>query len=141
MKKLFLVIIVTMFLLASCSNTYCPKNEAITSIDEMMNLSEEWDDAMAVANSTSRIGLAGPIGNLQAIKREADRLEVPPCLEWTQTRLIKMMEHGINGFLAFASDEPESTVVSHFNKYSIEMHNFVDALAEVNQCLPNCKEP
>jgi len=141
MKKLFFVSLVILFMLASCSNTYCPKDEATSSIDEMMDLSEEWDDAMAVANSTSRIGLTGPIGDLQEIKREAGRMEVPPCLEWAQTRLIKMMEFGIDGFLAFASEEPDSTVTSYFNKYGIEMDNFIDALDEVNECLPNCKEP
>lgn len=65
----------------------------------------EWDDANTLANSTGRIALAGPVGQLQQIRRSTDALSVPWCAESSKRLLLKGMDHTINGYLCFMRDE------------------------------------
>lgn len=79
------------------------------------NLLPHWDDAVAVASSTARISLAGPIAELQGIRREAEALDIPDCAGQTHAILVNYMEMYINGFLAFMRDESEATVGEAFD--------------------------
>ena len=71
------------------------------AINTLMALYSKWQDAEKIANVTARIALAGPVGDLQQIKRDADALEVPECMAQTKNKLTRAMGFKINNFLFF----------------------------------------
>lgn len=66
---------------------------------------DRWDDANALASSTSRIALSGPLGELQSIRREAIAMAVPNCADEAHKHLVAYMNATIEGYLAFASQD------------------------------------
>jgi len=145
MKKNSVLLLIIVLFLTGCSglfkNSYCPEEETTAAMEAMENVAEEWDDAIDVAFSTSRIGLAGPISNLQEIKRNTGKIEAPPCLEKSRDTLVTAMQEAIDGFLAFSSDKATGLVDTHFKSYSKNIDLWAGYMANVRECLPNCKEP
>jgi len=90
-----------------------------------------WDDAMAIADSTARINLAGPVSTLQEIRREAASLDVPECAAKAHEGLIEAMEHYIEGFLAFMADKPDSIVDVQFDLGNDKLENWGDYIQEL----------
>lgn len=64
-----------------------------------------WEDATKVALTSSRIALSGPVAALQAVRREADQLTVPPCMDQAKVALVTSMNSTIQGFLVFMRNE------------------------------------
>lgn len=58
-----------------------------------------WDDALRVANSTSRVNLATPVATLQAVRRDAEALTLSPCMDPAKEALVASMQHMIDGFI------------------------------------------
>lgn len=68
-------------------------------------ITSRWDDANALAGSTARINLSGPVGDLQEIAREVDALDPPPCAEKAHSLLTDYMRRVIDGYLSFMAQE------------------------------------
>jgi type II secretory pathway pseudopilin PulG len=82
------------------------QNDALkSSLKTVDDLVSRWDDAVKVASTSSRIALPGPVGILQATRREAEQLAVPPCLDEAKVQLVKSMNNTIEGFLVFMRNE------------------------------------
>lgn len=64
-----------------------------------------WTDAIKVADSTSRVSLSGPVSTLQAIRRDTQGITVAPCMDAAKASLLASMDHTIEGFLAFMSNQ------------------------------------
>lgn len=62
---------------------------------------KRWSDAMSLAASTPRVGLAGPIAALQSIRLEVQEMAVPKCLHESRGFLVTGMNAGLEGMLAF----------------------------------------
>ena len=73
---------------------------SLKAVDDMLT---KWDDAIGVAQVTSRINLATPVTNLQTIKRDTEALIVPPCLNEGKNKLLEAMKTEIEGYMAFMS--------------------------------------
>lgn len=71
---------------------------------------EDWDDTNAIASSTARINLSGPVGEMQDIKRDVEDLEVDPCLEDAHADLVTYMERTIDAYIAFMSNEDDELI-------------------------------
>ena len=97
-------------------------------LEELERLEEQWFDAVEVADSTSRISLSGPVGELQTIKREIEELEGPECASGAGNALFRHAEYVIEGFLLFMQDEPESLIESEFNKATTSLEAYYNAL-------------
>lgn len=76
-----------------------------TSIADMDKARSEWLDAMKVAGAAPRVALAGPVTGLQSIRQGVMRLTVPDCLKKNHQDLIRGMDAGIDGMLAFMQNE------------------------------------
>lgn len=74
---------------------------ALKGADDVM---ARWDDAVTIATNTARMSLSTPISNLQAIKRDAAALTVPPCLAAGKAELLKGMELMLEGYLEFMAN-------------------------------------
>jgi ATP-dependent 26S proteasome regulatory subunit len=76
-----------------------------TSLAAVDAVLARWDDAVKVAGTTSRIALGPQVAALQAIKREAEQLTVPPCLDKGKSDLVQAMNSTVDGFLTFMRNE------------------------------------
>lgn len=136
-KVLLVGMIVLLFLLAGCS-AYCPSNEVKTASAKMMGITEKYIDAFALASSTSRIALAGSIESMQEIKREANAVEVPQCLEEAKYWQIQAMEADINAFMLFMAQASDRDVNSAFDLANQYWDTTTKLINEIGACMPNC---
>jgi hypothetical protein len=113
-----------------------PVKEAMYLLEQTL---EKFDDANALASSTSRINLAGPIGDLQSIKRETDALVVPTCLGKSKTLLVKGMQSNIDAFLAFSSQESDTQVSSLLSNAKQQFALAIQEMKTINACAPFCQ--
>lgn len=75
------------------------------SLAAMDALVARWQDALRVADSTARVSLAGPVAELQKIRRDAAPLTVPPCLDSGKAALLSAMDLSVNGFITFMQNK------------------------------------
>jgi type II secretory pathway pseudopilin PulG len=76
-----------------------------TSLKAADDLLVRWDDAVKLASTSARVALSGPVSALQSIRRDAEQLTVPPCLDQARPILVQSMGNTIDGFLAFMRNE------------------------------------
>lgn len=75
-----------------------------------MEIGGKWSDAISLAGSTPRIGLATPIQNLQAIKRELESKQTnTDCELVMKTNLLHAYDYTIKSFLGFMQDNESSS--------------------------------
>lgn len=73
-------------------------------------LAARWGDAVVLADNTPRIALSGAVGQLQAIRREVESVDWPPCARRAADLLSDGMNSEISGYLGFMSGHrPEET--------------------------------
>lgn len=76
-------------------------------------------DASRVAGSTSRIALAQPVAAMQALHRETEQLNVPPCLATGRDDLIEAMKATVDAYIAFMQNRDklgDVLAAAHFEK-------------------------
>ncbi len=88
------------------------QEEFATSIPALNTLYSKWKDTLELAHNTARIALTGPVGNLQAIKRETETLFVPDCLVVPKQKMVKGMDKMIEGFFRFMQDAKIGTILA-----------------------------
>ena len=77
----------------------------------MLALYRRWADGERLAFSTARIALATPIASQQALKREAEALAVPECLNRAKDALNALIERSNEAVLRFAAKEEVASMV------------------------------
>jgi hypothetical protein len=110
-----------------------------TALDYLVaaeDLLTRWEDAVAIADSTGRIALAGPVGELQAIQRDLGNLEPPKCTDIAHTAAIDMMEHTIDGFLLFMQEKSDSQVSAALDKAFAAANLHEQAIREIISEVP-----
>jgi hypothetical protein len=65
----------------------------------------EWEDTSRRANNTGRIALAPVVGEMQAIKRKTEKIEIPSCAVFAKFSTVQYMNVEINLFLKFMADK------------------------------------
>lgn len=96
----------------------------------------KWDDAIGLANITSRIALAQPVSQMQAVRREMEDLKTNPCFEKGTKQMVGAMNNALFAFEMFAK-YPNSTAPSaYFDKMREGFGAANDTLAE---CYPQPK--
>ena len=76
-----------------------------TSLKAVDDVVARWNDALKIASTSSRVSLPGPVATLQAIRRDAEQIVAPPCLDVGKAELIKSMSSTEQGFLVFMRNE------------------------------------
>lgn len=110
MKKVLAVLLLSLVLISACGPTCTQQGY----IEITSDIEEQWHDALDIANSTARMSLSGPIGDMQQIIRDYKKLEVPECYSSTHGLFIDSYEQTVDAFLAFMSSEEDSVVQSRF---------------------------
>ena len=120
-RKMWLFVLVLGFIfLTNCTSQLDQQindcRDAFPSyVESMSEIQEEWEDTFEVALSTSRISLAGPVGDLQDIRREAEKVISPVCMVDSHEGYVEGMETYIDFFLDFMADadaEPDEFEIS-----------------------------
>jgi hypothetical protein len=106
-------------------------DQAADYLAELTALRGRWLDAFDVANSTARMSLAGPVGELQAIRREIGALEGPACAQAAGAALYVHSTDVIDAFLLFMQDEPESQIDAKFDDAFAALQLYDDSLADI----------
>lgn len=76
----------------------------LMAYQKLEGISHQWIDAAAVADVTARVALAPRVEALQAIRRDAQAANVPPCIQADFQRFSEAMQTLIDGYLAFMAD-------------------------------------
>lgn len=87
------------------------------AVAEVQTLGSRWRDARSLAASTARIALAGPVAELQAIGRQAEAIDAPPCLVVAKGLLITGVKASTKSFLDFMSGGYAFTESQEFRKH------------------------
>lgn len=100
----------------------------LESVDDLM---ARWQDAKSIVERAPRINLAGPVADLQAIRREAGDLAPPPCAVGVQESLESYMESVIQMVLLFMAKEPDDVVESERANVARLREQYSAALLEI----------
>ena len=101
MNKSILTIFVFSILFSGCKNPFEANDKGV---EQLNAIESRWDDAHTLASSTARIALATPVGELQNVKRDLEKLEVSECLIPAKEALSSYMNSNIANFLSFMAD-------------------------------------
>jgi hypothetical protein len=116
----------------------CGVTKVKDSLKEISDIMNRWEDAESIASSTSRVSLSGPVADLQAIQRDAEKLTMPGCMTPIKEKLTHAMEYSIKGYLAFMQEATDSTVGIYFDQAGSDMAELADLILVVKACAPNC---
>ena len=116
----------------------CGKSRVSRAGDAMSEIFDQWTDAVSLAQNTARIGLSGPIGDLQDLKRQMEAVDVPDCLRVVRDGIAGGMDYAIDGFLGFAAQADDSRVGADFDTAIGMFEAATDNLVRIRQCAPTC---
>lgn len=92
---------------------------------------EEWDDALNVAQGTSRIALPVQVSGMQSTRRDVEREEWPECAEPATDALIAYMDGVLDALIAFMSQEPDYKVESLMQDANDHLGDFAAELVSM----------
>jgi len=131
-RKTVLVVMVIVLLLGGggfgrfYSYGPCGKQLIQQATDSFDSLFKRFSDTNRIANSTARIALSGPVQTLQSYVQEAEKIEVPTCLDYAKSSFVSALDDTVQSYLYFMS-EYESLVsvaledaAKQFSEYEIE---------------------
>jgi hypothetical protein len=110
--------------------------EGTTALVDQRNI---YGGAYQVAASTSLISLSGPVGELQKIQRDTEKIVVPACMESAKNELILAMDKAADAFRAFMAEKLDKEVSRHVKLSTTHLRKFTAELEAVNKCAPFCQ--
>lgn len=108
-------------------------NEAEEYLDFLSDWLVRWEDTVEIASSTSRIALAGPVGELQGLRREIGDLEGPACAKLAGVALYGHADGTINAFLLFMQEESDDEVGAAFDEAIGWLETYRDTVDSIAQ--------
>lgn len=96
----FLVLLLGLFLFLN-SRRVCKTADNQPAYEVLTRIENEWDDAIKVAQKTSRIALPNQINSLQDIARRVNDTSWSDCSTEAVGHLNESMENEIDGFILF----------------------------------------
>ena len=100
---------------------------------ELDDIERRWTDALDLADNTSRINLNEPISQLQAIRRDLEKLDAPECAQEAQSFLYIHMEYVIDGFFMFATQEDDEDVSDKFSEAFEWFDKYTDEMSAIQE--------
>lgn len=92
---------------------------------EMREKLGPWFDALDLAKKSPRSSLAPQIAEMQRMRREAENIEVSPCMKEPKKRYVEYMQSKIDIFSDILSGKDVS--VLSFNSPSVDLAQFNSA--------------
>ncbi|MBN1535229.1 MAG: zinc ribbon domain-containing protein [Anaerolineales bacterium] len=122
----------------SSANNTCRKSDVDRAMADLRDIQLRWGDAIDIANSTPRIALSSPVANLQEIRRETQKVEVPHCMEELKTIYIDAMDYYIQGYMEFMQDADSTLAGEYIGMGNVAALKVVEMIKEIEACAPNC---
>lgn len=117
----------------------CGTKLVASAVQDLSGLHDDFNDYVEIASSTSRIALTGPVTEMQNIKKEAQSLIVPTCLDHARSLLVDSMSANVSGFLLFMAQEKDSLILEKMQAASDLRMEFYKEIARIDECKPFCK--
>ena len=127
-KYLILIIIAITILFSACSNSYCPKSDTQSAIQNIGSIIIKFD-----AYSNNNFDL----NQMQIIRNELSSLNVPECLTKTKNFTINAMDYMILGTRGYLNNE--SDWINHINDGLNMIKTAENEMARIYACMPDCK--
>jgi len=86
----------------------CAAENLLDEVAKVQDLVNEFQDSWIAANSTPQVMIILPIMELQAVRRDLQKLDVPACEEAIKTASLNYMNSTIN-YLVFFMANPDPT--------------------------------
>ena len=113
----------------------CASENRAAEVQSIQRLMREFDDAYAVALSTSRDQMSSAVSELQRIRREAEDYDAPACLMPLKELQLVQMNTVIQTMLAFMGGADKDKVNQGLslarqlhNQYMLEMSNLLGTI-------------
>jgi hypothetical protein len=93
-------------------SSVCTMQDGTAITSAFQPFTTRWGDAVALVDSTPRIALSGPVGQLQQIRRDVEAAQWPLCARRAADLLVQGMDSEIDGYLGLmaghAADETKT---------------------------------
>lgn len=116
----------------------CGVNTVAAAEKAYQSALSDFSDAQKIAQNTARIGLAAPVQKMQDLRKAADGITHPGCLDRAHGNLLKSMDSVIEAMLAFMGQQSDSQVSSYFTDAISWLQKYTDEMERVKACAPNC---
>ena len=132
MKKILVLFCITVLFLTSCSITDyfkseeptpipptpmptatpdpCASENLLEEVEKVQDLVNAFQDVAYLANFTPQTELVEPILEMQSVRRDLQKLSVPPCEEAIKTASLNYMNSTINYLAFFMGGETKENV-------------------------------
>jgi len=135
----WIVAFFALFTLIACGNplateptpTPTCQQQAAPFIGQIQPIFQEWQDAITLAGNTPRASLSAQIDRLQGIRRSVQALQPPDCAKVLQANLVAAMDTGIQAYLDFLAQKPESQVSAQLSFATQQLGVFSKNLAHL----------
>jgi hypothetical protein len=75
---------------------------------QLLAFYRQWSDSERLLESTARIALAGPVGNLQKLQREVETYQSPACVAPAKTELVSLISANTDAMISFMQKQEVS---------------------------------
>lgn len=156
MRKIIVSLLLVWFL-TSCGNQptatqsvietatpdLCSSENLPASIQQINDLTREFDDAAQLASNLPAQQLPEVISNMQRIRRAAEDVEAPGCLSTLKTHQLNYMNGMIQTLLSFIGGSDQATINNGLNaarqeheQYSMEVARLLGVTLEPVTAVP-----
>jgi len=101
-------------LLVGCNQvaslSICTTSDGKRVVDVLQQYTQEWDDTTTLASNSPRMSLAGPVSQLQRIRRELQGQKWPECARRAQSTFVLAMDAEIEVFTDFMGQRSSGAV-------------------------------
>jgi hypothetical protein len=103
--------------------------------EKILLVFKRWDDALKLAGMTSRIALAEPVSQMQAVRRDMEELKPNECFKKATKLAVEGMNDAIFGFELFIRF-PSNSVASESTTERLKSSS--DSILSAKQVIDDC---
>jgi len=126
----------------------CAPENLLEEVEKVQDLVNKFQDLAYVANFTPQAELIVPIMEMQAVRREMQKLDVPACEETIKAASLNYMNATINYLAFFMGGETEENVNAGIQNSQVlwetvltEFNNLLTSAGLVSEDIPEIAEP
>jgi hypothetical protein len=113
----------------------CTMQDGTAITSAFQPFTTRWGDAVALVDSTPRIALSGPVGQLQTVRRDVESAQWPLCARRAADLLVQGMNAEIEGYLGLMAGHTadETKTLPDVGTLSYGYLSQVSGVAEANR--------
>ena len=92
-----------------------------TAATELSDVTSRFEAKSSIASSTPRNALAFPVSQMQDSLAEAQKIEVPPCMDVAKEAMIVGMDFNVSAYLAFMAQDDDKNISYLFDQARRQM--------------------